>query len=235
MNPRTKPPRHWTTRRGFIAAAGFGGVGLYGVWVGYGAAPGPLSLLGLGHGSGAAGPAGDVADAVHAGGHGADAPAGAHAGAGDAEAFRAETERFIADYRLSDGTVHPRRLATAADDGGHAAHHAPSPAEAAPGAAGKAAAQRGPIDVPMIAGRWYYLPAALRLDVGQPYRFRLMTMDIAHGASIQFGRGARMLRLRPGRVTEVDLRFERPGRLSMICTVYCGPAHERMSATIEVA
>ena len=37
--------RHFTTRRGFIAACGFGIVGLYGVWAGYGAAPLPF----LGH------------------------------------------------------------------------------------------------------------------------------------------------------------------------------------------
>src|SRR5665647_941270 len=39
---------HFTTRRGFIAASGFGGVSLYGLWAAYGAAPGPLALLGLG-------------------------------------------------------------------------------------------------------------------------------------------------------------------------------------------
>ena len=34
--------KHFTTRRGFIAASGFGGLGLYGLWAAYGAAPGPL-------------------------------------------------------------------------------------------------------------------------------------------------------------------------------------------------
>ena len=36
---------HLTTRRGFVAALGFGGVSLYGLWVGYGAAPGPAHAL----------------------------------------------------------------------------------------------------------------------------------------------------------------------------------------------
>lgn len=40
---------HFTTRRGFIAASGFGGISLYGLWAAYGAAPGPLALLGLEH------------------------------------------------------------------------------------------------------------------------------------------------------------------------------------------
>ena len=37
--------RHLTTRRGFVATLGFGGVSLYGLWVGYGAAPDPLALF----------------------------------------------------------------------------------------------------------------------------------------------------------------------------------------------
>lgn len=40
---------HFTTRRGFIAASGFGGISLYGLWAAYGAAPSPLALLGLEH------------------------------------------------------------------------------------------------------------------------------------------------------------------------------------------
>ena len=39
--------RHFTTRRAFVAASGFGGISLYGLWAAYGAAPGPLALLGL--------------------------------------------------------------------------------------------------------------------------------------------------------------------------------------------
>ena len=76
--------------------------------------------------------------------------------------------------------------------------------------------------------------AALRLDAGQPYRFRMMTLDVSHGASIQFGRGGRMVRLRPGRLTEAGMTFERPGRYLMTCTLYCGAAHDLMQATIEV-
>ena len=56
----------------------------------------------------------------------------------------------------------------------------------------------------------------------------------AHGASIQFGRGGRMVRLRPGRVTEMVLTFHEPGRYLVYCTMYCGPAHDVMQATIEV-
>lgn len=42
-----KQVSHFTTRRGLIAASGFGGLSLYGLWAAYGAAPTPLPLLGL--------------------------------------------------------------------------------------------------------------------------------------------------------------------------------------------
>lgn len=253
--------RHWTTRRGFIAAAGFGGTSLYALWAAYGAAPGPLTLLGLGAHADAEGHAAHDAHAAHG------APAGDSPGV-DREAFRERTERFIERYRLPDGSVYPRpdpehdhghrasdtTTQTAGDSAGeqehaddaHAHHehaadapvvqaHADHPPDAAHDAAQHAPGGTGtPIEVPMIVGQWYYLPSALRLDTGQDYRLQMMTMDVSHGASIQFGRGARMLRLRPGQLTEVDLRFHAPGRHLVTCTVYCGAAHDVMHAVIEV-
>ena len=113
---------------------------------------------------------------------------------------------------------------------------APEPAEHAPHEhAADASAEAAPIEVLMTAGKWYYLPNVLRLDVGQAYRFRMMALDISHGASIQFGKGGRMMRLQPGRLSEAELTFQRPGRYLMYCTVYCGGAHDLMQATIEVA
>lgn len=249
---------HFTTRRAFVAAAGFGGTGLYGLWAAYGAAPGPLALLGL---DGAAGGHGATASHGEAGAHGlghgdAQAGAGSHGAHGaalagpDVDDFRRLTDSFIERYRLPDGTVHPRRLAMpgASDTEPHGAHAAHG-AHAHGGAAGHvaatpAAADRAtpmvaqttdePIEVPMVAGRWYYLPATLRLDAGQAYRFRMMAVDMSHGASIQFGRGARMVRLRPGREVQLDLSFHQTGRYFMYCTVYCGAAHDRMQASIEV-
>ena len=229
---------HLTTRRAFVAAAGFGGVGLYGLWVAYGAAPGPLALLGF------------DGQHDHAGGSGEDdhaAAAGASGGHGativgpSPEDFRRMTAEFIERYRLPDGRVHPRRLA--------AAPPVPVPAPDTNTGAGVDHASMGhgtsmsegghgdsaPIEVLMSAGKFYYLPNALRLDAGQPYRFRMMALDASHGASIQFGQGGRMMRLRPGRLTETEMTFHQPGRYLMICTLYCGAGHDLMQATIEVA
>lgn len=234
---------HLTTRRAFIAAMGFGGVSLYGLWAAYGAAPGPLALLGLGG-------KGDAADA-HGGGAEHDAVKGSegagHGGHGaaatgpSAEEFKRMTDEFIERYRLPDGIVHPRLLAAQAQPAhdahaGHGEDHAAmtQAADEHAGHVDSAAAAGEPIDVLIVAGKWYYLPATLRLDVGQAYRFRMMALDVSHGASIQFGKGGRMVRLRPGRVTENEMTFHQPGRYLMYCTVYCGPAHDVMQATIEV-
>lgn len=218
---------HFSTRRGFIAASGFGGISLYGLWAAYGAAPGPFALLGLDH------PPAPSGHAEHAGTD-PQTPAAASAGHGghgaaavgpDAEEFSHQTAEFAERYRMPDGSVYPRHMAgsMAAMDS-HAGHTMP----AAP------ADKNQPIDVLMTAGKWYYLPTALRLDAGQAYRFRIMSVDIAHGASIQLGTAGRMMRVQPGRITEATMTFQKPGRYLMYCTVYCGEAHQLMQATIEV-
>jgi cytochrome c oxidase subunit II len=238
--------RHPTTRRGVIAALGFGGVSLYGLWVAYGAAPGPLALL-----SRAEPGAGDSSGSGSGGhgGHGA-APDGS-----TTENFRRSAAEFIERYRMADGSVYPRRLAAgsmpamkhdghtmpmagdgdAAATGSHGMQHAMPAALSAPAHGdGHDGAETAPIDVYLLAEKWFYEPSDLRLDVGVPYRFRMLAADVSHGASIQFGRGARMIRLRPDTVAEMDVSFTRPGRYLVYCTVYCGQAHDQMQARIDV-
>ena len=251
-----QPKNHFTTRRAFIAAGGFGGISLYGLWAAYGAAPGPLALLGLDH------PQVSVS-----GEGGAHAAHGAATSQGpSAEEFSRMTAEFAERYRMPDGSVYPRRMAhvstmvsadphaghtmpaevsadnhASAEPDPHAGHGATPAVATAPADThaghGESALPSDPtqaIDVLMTAGRWYYLPNVLRLDAGQAYRFKMMAVDIAHGASIQLGKGGRMMRLQPGRITEAALTFHKPGRYLMVCTVYCGEAHDLMQATIEV-
>ncbi|MGQ0711290.1 MAG: hypothetical protein ACT4NV_16270 [Rhodoferax sp.] len=274
---------HFSTRRGFIAASGFGGLGLYGLWAAYGAAPTPLALLGLGahsesapepgtgHGGHGAAPEPEPAPAAGAhGGHGGGLDAGP-----DPQEFLRQTQEFAQRFALPDGRIHPRRLEAAsamaamahaqqstdpapAPADAHAGHDMPvaapnphnahgasaAPASMAPdphaghgmadAASTPAAAPEAPIDVLMTAGKWYYFPQSLKLDVGQPYRFRMMAVDIPHGASIAFGDGSRMMRLPNGRVTEVALSFPRAGTYLMLCTLYCGEGHSLMQARIDV-
>lgn len=239
--------RHFTTRRAFIAAGGFGGISLYGLWAAYGAAPGPLALLGLDHPQGPSHVEGGAEVAAKPAAEGAHGGHGAAAQGPTTEEFSRLTADFAERYRMPDGSVYPRRMAasgaavSADPHAGHnmsagmpADHVMPADPDLHAGHGGLPLGKGQPIDVLMTAGRWYYLPNVLRLDVGQAYRFRMMAVDIAHGASIQLGKGGRMMRLQPGRITETALTFQKPGRYLMYCTVYCGEAHGLMQATIEV-
>lgn len=225
---------HLTTRRGFIAAAGFGGTALYGLWVGYGAAPGPLALLGASH-------ADDTSNIVDHGAHAVAEPDGL-----TLDAFEAQVQAFIQRFGEADGSVRPRHeggddtdMAGHAHDDPHAGHasraqidhgdHA-GHGDAVPGSHDDA----GPIDIWLQAAQFFFEPWHLRLQTNQPYRFRMMAADVAHGASIQFGRGGRMIRLRPGQLVETEMSFRRPGEYLIYCTLYCGAAHDAMQARLSV-
>lgn len=248
MNDAPKAaPSHFTTRRGFIAGAGFSMVSLYLLWAAYGAAP-----LGFGgHGKsgeheahGAGGQDKAVEDAAHgAGGHGAG-----HAVDGRAkiEEFRGLVERFVEQHKLPDGSVQLRRgaLAAALTDpaghGGHAPSHADHPAGHEPKPAvivepQPVASAGAPVDVYLMAFQFGFSPAVIRLEAGVPYRFRMMAVDVAHGASIRVGPGSRVIRLRPGNLVEQELTFKRAGEYLVYCTVYCGLAHDRMQGKIIVS
>jgi plastocyanin len=200
-----------STRRSFLAAASFGVVSLYGLWAGLGLAP--LNIFAA-HDDDR--PGGDPHAEPGA------APAGEHGGHGAAtgpgvEEFRRQTEAFAAKFRLPDGSVAPR-----ADESAHAGHGAAMQADA-------------PVEVYLLAQQWFFEPAALRLEAGRTYRFRMMAADMSHGASIQLGSGSHVIRLRQGVVSERDLTFKRAGEYLVYCTVYCGVGHDKMAAKIVVA
>lgn len=223
--------RHFTTRRGFIAAMGFGAVGLYGAWAGYGAAPLPFSSPS------------EPQDSPHA----ADAAAdhGGHGAAGgmSPEQFLERHEAFLQQFGQDDGSVTPagssapHGVAADAHDmqadshGGHGAAPEAAPAHRAPADAGLAE----PLDVYLLAYRFGFDPADLRLEKDRPYRFRMMASDLAHGASLQLGPASRIIRLRPNVVNEQTITFTRPGTVLVYCTLYCGPGHDLMQGRITVA
>ncbi|MDD7973370.1 hypothetical protein [Roseinatronobacter alkalisoli] len=225
---------HLTTRRGFIAAAGLGGTALYGLWVGYGAAPGPLALFSATHADDASG------IAEHA------AHAAPQTDAITPEAFEARVQDFIQRFGEPDGSVRPRLVDDARDTTSDQAHagHAPlahdvhvdhgAAAHVDHSATPSHAESTAPINVWLHAGQFFFAPWHLRLTTHQPYRFRMMATDVAHGASVQFGRGGRMIRLRPGQLVDTEMRFSEAGEYLIYCTVYCGAAHDTMQAQLSV-
>jgi cytochrome c oxidase subunit II len=225
--------QHFTTRRGFIAAMGFGGVSLYGLWTAFGAAPGPLALL-RARSSGS-----DTLSASDAMANMDHGSAGSMASDAGAE-FRAELERFMERYQMPDGSIYPRRNAGTVPALTESMAEMPA-MKGMEHATGQATSDHGgsvdghaPIEVLLLAERWYYEPALLRLDAGQNYRFRMLAADVSHGASIQFGRGGRMIRLRPEIETAFEASFDRAGSYLVYCTVYCGQGHDLMQARIDV-
>ena len=219
-----------TSRRGFIGAASFGVISLYAVWAAFDAAP--TTLFAEAH----AEPTPDAA-----GGHGGH---GAAAGP-TTDDFRRQTESFIKRYQLADGSVRPTAERPIGEHAGHggAAMPMPMPMPMAPGGhAGHGTAPASapsvaadPVEIYLMAYQWGFAPETLRLDAGQPYRFRMMAVDASHGASIRLGPASRIVRLRRGALTEQELTFTRPGSYLVYCTVFCGPAHDRMTGRIIVA
>ena len=221
-------PGSLTTRRSFIAAASLGAVSLYGLWAVVGAAP--LRFWEQGE------PSSGAIDM--------SATGGGHEGHGSVQGptpdeFRKMTEEFLARYRQPDGSilVEPGAATqsmagmTMAPDATGAAHDMPGMAEqtsthveAVP-----------PVDVFMVAQQWSFDPPELRLRTGIPYRFKMMAVDAAHGASLQLGRGSHIIRLPKGVLVERQLVFTEPGEYLLYCTVYCGEGHHFMNGKIHVA
>ena len=86
----------------------------------------------------------------------------------------------------------------------------------------------------VAAYQWGYTPDRIQLEAGVEYQFRMMSMDVYHGASINTEDGSQMIRLIPGVLIEKRLTFEEPGTYIMYCSYYCGEQHDGMSGEIIV-
>lgn len=208
-----------THRRGFVTASGLSLLSLYGVWAALDAAPLPFlhRQSGDDHGGHSA-----MTDAA------VDMPSHGEVVANDAAIaqFRRDTEEFVARWGLPDGSVRPRAADGPSDHSAHGAHD--QRAAQGPGASPAA------IDAYLLAFQWGFEPSIIRLDRDRPYRFRMMAVDVTHGAAMQLGMGSRITRLRRGVIVDQTMSFARPGELLLYCTVYCGGAHDRMMGRIIV-
>jgi heme/copper-type cytochrome/quinol oxidase subunit 2 len=73
----------------------------------------------------------------------------------------------------------------------------------------------------------------LRVRRGQEVILRLMANDVHHGFALP-AFGVKPMELIPGHYYEVRFRADRAGEFPLFCTVFCGPAHERMHARLVV-
>jgi mono/diheme cytochrome c family protein len=79
-----------------------------------------------------------------------------------------------------------------------------------------------------------FAPDRLDLKVGETVRLRLSSPDVVHGFTIP-GLGVNVEEIYPGKVVEVDVTPDQPGRYAFACTRWCGVDHWRMRGVIEVA
>ena len=78
-----------------------------------------------------------------------------------------------------------------------------------------------------------FSPDRLSLRVGEPVRLRLSSPDVVHGFAIP-GLGVNVDEIYPGKVVEVDVTPDKPGRYAFACTRWCSVDHWRMRGVIEV-
>lgn len=220
--------RHFTLRPGFAVLVGLLVLALYALWAGYGAAPTSLSFLTETPAEPApvTPMAGMDVESVSMEGM-AMAGHGAGVGAMTPDEFQDITMRFVEDLGLPDGSVRPTREWMEATEAMEAMG---APAETDVGRADV----EEPIDVYLMAMRFAYEPRVLRLERGVQYRFRMMSIDVNHGASIHTGFAGHIMR-RPAMVlTEMVMTFSEPGEFMIYCTVYCGAGHDQMKGKIIV-
>ncbi len=160
----------------------------------------------------------DIADSAEGNGHGDHGDTG-HADAGHADEGHNATEAGGPESEaMSELGAH------AVADADH---------DEAEAGRGEHAAE-GPIDVYLMAMQFSYVPQVLRLEQGVPYRLRMMSTDVNHGASIHTGFAGHIMRRPAKTLVEMVMTFERPGEYMIYCTVYCGDGHDLMKGKIIV-
>jgi len=82
------------------------------------------------------------------------------------------------------------------------------------------------------SGGW--TPEVIEAQAGKPLHLRLTSNDVIHGFAIgQSDQPA--VDIEPGKVTELSLVFDQPGKYTFYCTRWCGLNHWRMRGSIEVS
>ncbi len=77
-------------------------------------------------------------------------------------------------------------------------------------------------------------PDTLKAEVGKPLDLRMTSDDVVHGFAVG-QMNMEPVDVMPGKVTDVTLKFDKPGVYTFFCTRWCGINHWRMRGTIEVS
>lgn len=86
-----------------------------------------------------------------------------------------------------------------------------------------------PGDVWVAAARWRFEPH-LELTAGRSYRLHLASRDILHGAVIA-GKEALLV---PGTEAVLEVTPAEAGKITLVCSEYCGLEHNKMRQWVTV-
>ena len=84
-----------------------------------------------------------------------------------------------------------------------------------------------------LAKMWGFEPSRVRVPVGSTLDVFVTSKDVTHGFQIT-GTNVNLMVV-PFVVTNASVHFEKPGLYPIVCHEYCGAAHQKMNAVIEVS
>ena len=88
-------------------------------------------------------------------------------------------------------------------------------------------------EIEMVAQRFQYTPAEINLKAGEKVILAIRSLDFVHGFNIpDLGVRADLV---PGKVTKVEIRPTKVGKLDFVCDNFCGDKHEEMHGTFIVS
>lgn len=97
---------------------------------------------------------------------------------------------------------------------------------------GTAVEPDGSVTVRLIAQQFNFVPECVLVPTDRPIRFRITSADAVHRFTIS---GTdRALEVVPGRVSEDQWEFSKPGQYKTPCHEFCGPGHYDMRSRVLV-
>ena len=97
---------------------------------------------------------------------------------------------------------------------------------------GSAAESDGSVTVRVVGQQYSFVPSCIVVPAETPITLRATSPDVVHGFLIE-GTNINTM-LVPGYVSELPVRFDRPGEHFMPCQEFCSVGHEGMWARVKV-
>jgi cytochrome c oxidase subunit II len=93
-------------------------------------------------------------------------------------------------------------------------------------------AQDGPREIALVARRFVFEPAEVRLKAGEKVVIAIRSLDFFHGLNVPAL--GRRIDLIPNRVVRLELEPTVPGVIDFLCDNFCGEGHEEMHGRFVV-